>query len=451
MALSRQPSRLAASEDQVVTRVIKTKRAVFLDRDGVLVVPEMRDGRSYAPRSIGEFSIYPDAAESLARLKAAGYLLVVVTNQPDIGNGLVSVDVVNEMHRMMAQALPIDRIEVCPHSQSEACNCRKPKPQMLVSAARHCEIDLAGSVMIGDRSSDIEAGRAAGCRTVLIELDHPRQMKPGAADYTVRSLAEATDVILSAMPSDPGTAIRAVDELKVKIFADGADLDGILAMARLSHIKGFTTNPTLMRRAGITNYEDFARRLLEQITQHPVSFEVFADDFPGMIAQARAIASWGKNVNVKVPVMTTKGEFTGFVLRTLAAEGIELNVTAIMTPDQVKAVAEALDDEVPAIVSVFAGRVADTGIDPLPLMRACKAILAVRPKAQLLWASPREVLNIFQADDIGCHIITCTNDMIAKLGLAGKDLLDYSRETVQMFYRDAAASSFSINPAKSAA
>jgi transaldolase len=451
MALSRQPPGVAGSEDQVVTRAAKTRRAVFLDRDGVLVVPEMRNGRSYAPRSVAAFSIYPDAAESLARLKAAGYLLVVVTNQPDIGNRLVSANVVNEMHRLMAQALPIDRIEMCPHSQSDACGCRKPKPGMLINAARHCGIDLAASVMVGDRFSDVEAGRTAGCRTVFLDLDDAGEVKPAAADFAVRSLAEAADVILNVLPNNRGAAMRAVDGLKVKIFADGADLDGMLEMAKLSYIKGFTTNPTLMRKAGVTNYEAFARSLLEKITQHPISLEVFADDFPGMIAQARAIASWGNNVNVKVPVMDTRGEFTGPVLRTLAAEGVELNVTAIMTPEQVAAVAAVLDDKVPAIVSVFAGRVADTGIDPVAHMRACRDILAARPKAELLWASPREVLNIFQADAVGCDIITCSNDMIAKLSLAGKDLMDYSRETVQMFHRDAAASSFSIGLAKSAA
>jgi D-glycero-D-manno-heptose 1,7-bisphosphate phosphatase len=201
MALSRQPPRVAGSEHQVVTWAAKTKRAVFLDRDGVLVVPEMRDGRSYAPRSLEAFQIYPQAAALLARLKAAGYLLVVVTNQPDIGNGLVSLDVVNEMHRLLALALPIDRIEMCPHSQSEVCNCRKPKPQMLINAARHCEIDLAGSVMVGDRRSDVEAGRAAGCRTVFMELDYRNEVKPASPDFTVRSLAEATDAILNLMPT----------------------------------------------------------------------------------------------------------------------------------------------------------------------------------------------------------------------------------------------------------
>lgn len=242
-----------------------------------------------------------------------------------------------------------------------------------------------------------------------------------------------------------------VKDLKVKIFADGADLKGILEMAKLPHVKGFTTNPTLMRKAGVTNYETFARDLLEKITDHPISFEVFADDFPSMIAQGLAIKSWGKNVNVKVPVMNTKGDFTGPVLKALAQEGTVLNVTAIMTTKQVEAVAAVLEPQVPAIVSVFAGRIADTGIDPVPHMTTCRDILALRPKAELLWASPREVLNIFQADDIGCHIITCTNDMIAKLSLVGKDLVEYSRETVQMFYRDATASAFSIDTGKNAA
>jgi transaldolase len=235
-----------------------------------------------------------------------------------------------------------------------------------------------------------------------------------------------------------------VQDLKVKIFADSADLKGILEMAKIPHVKGFTTNPTLMRKAGVTEYEAFARALLSQVKTHPISFEVIADDLSDMIAQGRAIASWGKNVNVKVPVTNTKGEFTGPVLRTLASEGVELNVTAIFTTEQVRAVAEALDPKVPAIVSVFAGRIADTGIDPVPHMRACKDILAAMPKAELLWASPREVLNIFQADEIGCHIITCTNDMISNLNLVGKDLLAYSRETVQVFFKHATASNYSI-------
>ena len=239
---------------------------------------------------------------------------------------------------------------------------------------------------------------------------------------------------------------------QVKIFADGAEMDGILNLYRNPLIKGFTTNPTLMRKAGIEDYEAFARQLLKAIPDRPISFEVFADDFDEMIAQARAIASWGNNVNVKIPVTTTKGMFAGPVISTLANAGVVVNVTAIMTERQVERVAECLAPNVPAIVSVFAGRVADTGRDPVPLMRACLHTLAVRPKAELLWASPRELLNIFQADEIGCHIITVSHDVLAKLSLVGKDLDEYSLDTVKMFYRDATAAKFSIStPARRAA
>jgi transaldolase len=230
----------------------------------------------------------------------------------------------------------------------------------------------------------------------------------------------------------------------VKIFADGADMDGILALHKNPLIKGFTTNPTLMRKAGIEDYEAFARRLVAAITDRPISFEVFADDFDEMIAQGRVIASWGANVNVKIPVTTTKGAFTGPVIRTLASAGVIVNVTAITTEQQVARVAECLAPNVAAIVSVFAGRVADTGQDPVPLMRACLLALANRPKAELLWASPRELLNIFQADEIGCHIITVSHDELAKLSLVGKDLDEYSLETVRMFHRDASAAGFTI-------
>lgn len=233
-------------------------------------------------------------------------------------------------------------------------------------------------------------------------------------------------------------------DLKIKIFADGADLEGMLKMAQNKNVKGLTTNPSLIRKAGVTDYEAFARQVIAAIPNLPISFEVFADDFPGMIAQGRTIATWGKNVNVKVPVTDTKGNFAGDVIRTLSAEGVVLNVTAIMTADQVREVAAVLAPQTPAIISVFAGRIADTGVDPMPHMRACRTALAARPQAELLWASSRELLNIFQADEAGCHIITATNDLITKLDLVGKDLLGYSRETVQAFYKDANAAGFKI-------
>jgi transaldolase len=235
-----------------------------------------------------------------------------------------------------------------------------------------------------------------------------------------------------------------LSRLGVKIFADGADFDGILAMYKNPLIKGFTTNPSLMRKAGISDYEPFARRLLAAVTDRPISFEVFADEPAEMVQQARAIASWGKNVNVKIPVMNTQREFMGRVIEELSGEGIVVNVTAVFTLQQVRRIAASLAPAASAIVSVFAGRVADTGIDPVPLMQESVQVLAERPQAELLWASPRELLNIFQADAVGCHIITVTNDVLAKLGLVGKDLDQYSLETVEMFYRDAVAAGYSI-------
>lgn len=232
--------------------------------------------------------------------------------------------------------------------------------------------------------------------------------------------------------------------LKVKIFADGADLDGIEAMYANHLIKGFTTNPSLMRKAGVEDYETFARQVLEAVPDRPVSFEVFADEFDAMEDQALRIASWGPNVNVKIPVTNTKGEFCGPLIERLSQAGVKLNVTAIFTLDQVQSVTDALSPRTEAIVSVFAGRVADSGIDPVPLMAAAVSILKAKPMAELLWASPRELLNIFQAEEVGCHIITVSNDVLKKLDLVGKDQAAYSLETVRMFYDDARDAGYSI-------
>jgi transaldolase len=234
------------------------------------------------------------------------------------------------------------------------------------------------------------------------------------------------------------------DQLKVKIYADGADVKGIREAAANPLIQGFTTNPTLMRNAGVSDYKAFALEVLKVVPDRDVSFEVFADDLPSMEDQGREIASWGKNIYVKIPVTNTKGEFTGPVLASLSRAGVKLNVTAVFTLEQVAKIGEALAEPVPAVVSVFAGRIADTGRDPIPLMAESLKILRNRPKAELLWASPREVLNIFQANEIGCHIITITADMLKKLSLTGKDLEEYSRETVAMFYKDAVSSAYTI-------
>lgn len=234
-------------------------------------------------------------------------------------------------------------------------------------------------------------------------------------------------------------------DLRIKIFSDGADLQGILAMCANPLIKGFTTNPTLMRKAGVADYEAFGRELLAHVRDRPVSLEVFADDFDEMERQALYIASWGPNVNVKVPVTNTRGDSSARLIERLSKQGVVLNVTALLTLEQVRTVARALCPATPAIVSVFAGRVADTGVDPVPHMAEALKLLSDRPKAELLWASPRELLNVFQADAVGCHIITATSDVLAKLGLVGKDLTEYSRETVQMFYRDATAAGYEID------
>jgi transaldolase len=240
-------------------------------------------------------------------------------------------------------------------------------------------------------------------------------------------------------------------DLKVKIFADGADYDGIVKMSRNPLIKGFTTNPSLMRKAEVSDYEAFARKVLAAVPDRPVSFEVFADDFASMVEQARAIAAWGPNVNVKIPVTNTKGQSASEVIRALSSEGVALNVTAIFTLDQVRTVADALHPATAAIVSVFAGRIADTGVDPIPHMLACKQILASRPNAGLLWASSRELLNIFHAEESGCDIVTVPNEFLNKLDLVGKDLTEYSRETVQAFFRDATVAAYRIETTRVAA
>ncbi len=233
-------------------------------------------------------------------------------------------------------------------------------------------------------------------------------------------------------------------DLRVKIFADGADLDGMRAMAARPWIRGFTTNPTLMRKAGVADYKSFALEVLRAVPDRPVSLEVFADDFREMERQAREISGWGPNVNVKIPITNTCRESSGPLVRRLTEAGVRVNVTAVLTLEQVKAIVEHLAPDTPAIVSVFAGRIADTGIDPVPMMREALKILQARPQAELLWASPREVLNVVQADAVGCHIITATHDILAKLPLLGKAPEAYSLETVEMFHRDALSAGYSI-------
>jgi transaldolase len=238
--------------------------------------------------------------------------------------------------------------------------------------------------------------------------------------------------------------MKKVEDLKVQIFADGADKAGMLEMYAKPHIKGLTTNPTLMKKAGITDYRAFCKDIQMLIKDKPLSFEVFSDDFAEMERQAMEIASWGDNVYVKIPVTNTKKETCYELVKKLGMQKVKMNVTAIMTMTQVRDVVAALNPSVPSYVSVFAGRIADTGRDPVPMMAAAVEMLKVAPAAELIWASPRELLNIFQADDVGCQVITVTNDILKKLALVGYDLDTYSLDTVKMFYNDAVSAGFSL-------
>lgn len=235
-----------------------------------------------------------------------------------------------------------------------------------------------------------------------------------------------------------------LNEISTRIFADGADLEGILALAADPRIEGFTTNPTLMRKAGLTDYAEFAGRLLAHVTRQPISFEVFADDREGIERQARLIASWGENVYVKIPVTTTNGESMASLVRELSEDGVKVNVTALFTTAQVELITAAVKDGAPSYISVFAGRIADAGIDPVPIMARSVQIMMQAPRAELIWASPREILNLVQADRVGCHIITMTHGLLEKLDCLGKGLEQYSLETVRMFHDDAAAAGFTL-------
>ena len=236
-----------------------------------------------------------------------------------------------------------------------------------------------------------------------------------------------------------------LEKLPIKIFADGADLEGIIDLYRKPFIKGLTTNPTLMRKVGISDYEIFARSVLENVTNKPISFEVFSDEFAEMRRQALKIQRWQDNVYVKIPITNTRGETALPLIADLAGEGVKLNVTAILTVRQVHGVAEALQKDVPSVVSVFAGRIADTGVDPIPLMKECRGVISALPAAELLWASVREVLNVFQAAECGCHIVTVPHDILTKaIKLGGMDLETLSLDTVRMFYEDAASAGFRL-------
>lgn len=426
---------------RAVTTPPRRRRAVFLDRDGVLNEAVLQHGRPHPPDSVAALTIPADVPGLVQRLRDAGFLAIGVTNQPDVARGTQSRALVESINAALQVDVPLDDMLVCYHDEADQCECRKPRPGLLFQAAARHGIDLARSVMIGDRWRDIEAGRRAGCRTIFVNYHYEEAQPMPPADVTVPSLAEGVSAIL-----DPATSRGRVtaEGLRVKLFADGADKAGMLDMYRNPRIAGFTTNPTLMQKAGIVDYTAFAKDVINSIPDRPISFEVFSDDFGEMERQARTIAEWGANVYVKIPIMNTRRESAVPLLATLARAGVKLNVTAVMTLAQVRDVVHVLAGGPPSVVSVFAGRIADTGRDPMPLMAAAAALCGLSQGIELLWASPRELLNIFQADVVGCDIITAPNDILKKLDLVSKDLDNFSLETVQMFRDDAVKAGFRL-------
>jgi len=361
----------------------------------------------------------------------------VVTNQPDVARGTQSRAVVDAIHASLLAQLPLDAIRTCFHDDPDHCDCRKPKPGLLLEAGE--DVDFPRSFMVGDRWRDMAAGASAGCRTVFLDYGY-RERQPVHFDHQARSLAQAAEWICEQRSGDG----MSVDALNVKIFADGADRAGMIEMAQKSYIKGLTTNPTLMAKVGIKDYRAFAKDILKEIKSLPISFEVFSDDFRIMEQQALEIASWGANVYVKIPVTNTRREPSYDLVHRLSSQGVKVNVTALMTLEQVLGSVQALDVSTPACISVFAGRIADTGRDPVPLMAAAVQILKLAPRSELIWASPREVLNVFHAESVGCQIITVTHDILKKFENIGKDLGDFSLDTVKMFHGDALKAEFSL-------
>lgn len=416
--------------------VAAVRRAVFFDRDGVLNEAVVRNGVPHPPLSLDQLHPIAGARHAIAALRDAGFLMIGITNQPDVARGAAQRDEIEAINDAIAGQLALDALYTCFHDDADACDCRKPKPGLVLRAAREHDIDLAGSYFIGDRAKDMACAHAAGCTAIFIDYRYAETPFEIGADAKVTSLDEAVQHIL--FRESPASRLR------VKIFADGADIASIRALRGNPLIKGFTTNPTLMRKAGITDFERFARELLAEIHDRPISFEVFSDEFDEMERQARLIASWGENVYVKIPVTNTKGRSTVALISHLGHSGVKINVTAVMTLEQVETVSAALSGGTSSFVSVFAGRIADTGRDPVPLMRSALDLLAPHPQAELIWASPRELLNVIQADEIGVPVITVTGDLLAKIPLLGKDLETFSLETVRMFHGDAAAANYCL-------
>ena len=421
---------------------------ILLDRDGVLnqMVIDPEHGLADSPLHPSQVVLVDGVADALARLTEAGYGLAIVSNQPAAARGKTSRENLEAVQARVIEAASASGARIlsshlCWHRAEDGCACRKPAVGLLQAALEaHPEHARAGAWMVGDGITDIQAGRTLGLQTAFIGKMFCAACKQiddtvGPADHIAPDLPAFVDHLL-------GTAAKPVgplaSSLRVRVFADGADLETMRRRAADPLIAGFTTNPSLARKAGVTDYERFAREALAVAAGRPVSIEVVADDADTIAAQARRIHGWGDNAYVKVPVTTTRGEPLWPMAGRLSHEGVKINLTALLPLSQVARAAEVFRGGAPSVVSVLAGRVADAGIDPVGHMRAALAICrSADPRIELLWASPREVYNVVQASDIGVDIITVTDDLLRKLHLLGADLDAVSLDTVRGLKADA--------------
>jgi len=431
------------------------RKAIFLDRDGVInrLIYNPDNLEYESPHSEKDIELYPGTLPALKQLKDMGYLLFIVSNQPSFAKGKASLEAIQAIHKKIHKQLLDFGVEFteyfyCYHhpngivaEYSYDCQCRKPKPYFLLQAKDKYCLNMADSWMIGDCDLDIQCGLSAGVKTIAISEEKSKQRRGSMkAHFCTNNLMEAVEVIFK----QEKRMRRPLEGLKIKIFADGADISAMKRAYQEGIVKGFTTNPVLMRKANIIDYEKFAREALREIPDLPISFEVLSDDFSSMEREARKISGWGRNVNVKIPITNTKGESSIPLIHKLSLDGLFLNITAILTVEQMKEVAEAISPRARTIVSVFAGRIADTGRNPIPYIKKGIELLKANPQAELLWASCRELLNIFQAQMCGCHIITVTDDILNKISLIGKDLDLLSLETVDLFHKNAQSGGYKI-------
>ena len=421
-----------------------------------------------SPFNLDQIEIIDGVKFALEKIKEYGYKVIIVTNQPGAAKEKVSLETLNLVHNDIVGTLSgnkniIDESYICFHHPNgknpeltQRCNCRKPNVQHFNTAINKYDIDISRSFMVGDSKSDIVAGNSLGLKTILVgELKCDRcgmfQSKESLPTYHFRSLSEFADALPRLDTShyrksyyEGRTQMKKVEDLAIKVFADGANIADFLALKSKPYIEGFTTNPTLISKANVKNYEEWAKDVLSIIEGMDISFEVVSDCIDEMKIQAKKLSSWGENVFVKIPITNTKGESTLELVKELSKEGVRLNITAVMTLKQTEDTFRVLDKNTRSIISIFAGRIADTGRDPVPLMKKAKSLIANSSNIELLWASPRELLNIYHAEECMVDIITVTPAILAKIDQINYDLDEFSLDTVKMFYNDAVKANLTI-------